>query len=237
MTCTKTVFLFTFFLTASMLAAEHQMERDNSIADESAHHSRGAALRQLYSRSSCNEKQHEEWHFKKFSPECRDMFSNATSLNQIFQMYCNPLCKDMYLDYIDSCGSSEPLVSLFFHSLCEENEKGVPCYRYLMSDDYYNPKPEVDQECNTLKDTCQQSCSYMLDSLSQELGCCVNTLYNITSPSSAVAYQLWDECNVAKPKFCGDAKETLAGATATNLASNLNVLSIAIIVLLMAVMK
>lgn len=183
----------------------------------------------------CTEEHYEEWYLNDFPEECRESFANASSLHELFEVYCDPFCGDIYFDYLDDCGNAGLIIAIFYRSLCTENEKGVPCYNYLTSDDYYNPKPLVDEYCSQLNDTCTDNCYYALDALAVELGCCVNTLYNTTTPDHSTMYQLWEMCDLAKPSYCHTEDYSFAGAT--NLASNLNVLSISIMVLLMAVMK
>ena len=184
----------------------------------------------------CTEEHYEEWYYSDYPEECRERFANASNLHSLFGIYCDPFCGDIYFDYLDDCGSAGMVLTIFYRTLCAINEKGVACYNYLTSDDVYNPKPEVNQYCVDVNTTtCTTNCFYALEAFATELGCCVNTVYNMSVPDPATAYQLWDTCDIATPSYCGDIKFDLVSSA--SLASNLSVLSVTLMLLLMAAMK
>lgn len=235
------IFLLFTLLLITTAGAKHHNKETNSIirqsrmldsnqeAQFSSNQPKGLYI------GICTEEHYEEWYLNEYPIECRERFANATDLGDLFEIYCDPFCGDMYFDYLDNCGNAGIIITVFYRSLCTENEKGVPCFNYLTNDDYNNPKPEVDEYCSHLNETCTSTCYYALDALVLELGCCVNTLYNMSVPDPTTMYQLWDMCDVAKPSYCNNLEFTFAGAM--NLASNLNILSIVVVVLLMAAMK
>ena len=238
------IFLTAFLLTAMVTVAdmEYQMDNENIVHQgrmRDSHLASRFSLRQPQSlyRGECSEEHFEHWYFNKLSLECRERFSNASTLQELFEVYCDPECWDMYYDYIDSCGNSGLMSTIFYHSMCSENENGVLCYNYLTSESHYNPKPMIEDNCDMNNDTCGQSCYEALEAFSMELGCCVNTLYNTSATDPVAGYLLWATCDVARPEFC---VENNFSDGATNLASYLsylNTLSIALLVLVMVAMK
>lgn len=237
------IFLFTSFLAIILTAAEIEYPMDDENAIMRRERTLDFKLAAQFSKNqpqelytgSCTDEHYREWYFNKFSLDCRLRFSNASTLHELFEVYCDPLCGDLYFDYIDQCGNTGLMISIFYRSLCTANEKGITCYNYLTSEGEYNPKPDVDEHCDGYNSTCDEYCFDALDSFSLELGCCVNTLYNMSTPDHSTRYQLWDACDIHKPTFCDDIGRTTAGAK--NLESSLNILSIALMMLVMAAMK
>ncbi len=184
----------------------------------------------------CTEEHYEEWYNNNYPEECRDLMANATDLHHLFDVYCDPFCGDIYFNYLDNCGSAGIVLTFFYRNFCSENEKGVACYNYIISEELHNPKPEVDEYCSGVNETCTTNCFYALEAMATELGCCVNTIYNVSIPDPSTAYELWDLCNVPTPSFCNDLRVGFSSATAL-LVSSLNVAAVVTMTMLMVAMK
>ena len=183
----------------------------------------------------CTEENYEDWYNNDYPEECREMMANATDMHHLFEVYCDPFCGDLYFDYLDNCGSAGVVLTFFYRNFCAENEKGVACYNYIASEELQNPKPEVDEYCTGLNYTCTVNCFYALEAFSEELGCCVNTIYNMSVPDPTTMYELWQMCDVPTPTFCNDVR--LAFSSGRRLISSLNVAGILVMLLLMMAMK
>ena len=176
----------------------------------------------------CTEEDYEEWYTNEYPIECQQLLGNASTLHMLFGVYCDPFCGGLYFDYLDDCGSAGMVLSSFYIHLCTENEKGTPCYYYITSDEYDNPRPEVNEYCLPMNETCSTECFYALESLSIKLGCCVNTLYNQSIPDPVAQYQLWDSCELTAPGHC---QTELDFSGSICLGNSLNLLSIALVLL------
>lgn len=183
--------------------------------------------------SICNDYEYEEWYLNEYPKECQEAFTNASTLNELFQIYCDPFCGKLYFDYLDGCGNAGIILTAFYTNLCTENERGVACYHYITSDDYPNSKPEVDDYCFPVNSSCTMECYHALDLLSTNLGCCVNTLYNQTIPHPAADYELWTHCGLSTPGYC--IRRGVSGSP--SLTSSLNLCSVAVVMFVAAILK
>lgn len=184
----------------------------------------------------CTEDEYTDWYLHTYPPECQTQFNNASTLHQLFEVYCDPFCGDIYFDYLDDCGDVGLVLTTFYTNLCLENEQGVQCYNYFTSNVHYNPKPEAEEYCLPANDTCSLECHYALEAMSVKLGCCANVLYNQSIPDPVVDYDLWEKCDVPTPSFCSNFDEPeLSGSPC--LPCSVNLVSIATILLLLAILK
>lgn len=186
----------------------------------------------------CNEADYYEWYTTQYPEECQKLFRNATSIhNLFFQIYCNPFCRAIYFDYLETCSSSGFTSTTFYTSLCHENEQGIPCYNFITpTEKYHNPKPEVEEHCDLTNDTCSTDCFHALNTMSLELGCCINTLYNQSLPDLFTDYRLWRQCDLSTPGYCSnDGMMMMSGCL--DLASGLNLLSVALMILLTPILN
>lgn len=181
----------------------------------------------------CSEEEYVEWYSNEYPLECRDSFSNASNLHELFQVYCDPFCGRIYFNYLDDCGNAGVILTAFYTNLCTINEHGVGCYNYITSDNYPNSKPTVDEYCFPVNSSCTTECHHALESLSANLGCCVNTLYNQSIPHPAADYELWANCGLSTPSYCN--QRSVSGSS--SLASKLNMCSLAVVLFVAAVLK
>ena len=188
---------------------------------------RSSSSKDLY-LGTCTEEDYEEWFTNEYPIECQELLGNASTLHMLFGVYCDPFCGGIYFDYLDDCGSTGMVLSSFYTHLCIENERGVPCYYYITSDEHYNPRPEVDEYCFPYNESCSTKCYYALESMSVKLGCCVNTLYNQSIPDPVAQYVLWESCDLTAPGRCQTGME-LSGSQC--LGNSLNIFSIALVLL------
>ena len=213
----------------------------NSLSEQGVPVNKNTQTQSLLRRSSsediylgiCSEEEYEEWYLNKYPMECQASFTNASTLNELFQIYCDPFCGELYFDYLDECGNAGVILTAFYTNLCTENDKGVACYHYITSDDYPNSKPTVDDYCFPVNSTCTAECYHALDSLSINLGCCVNTLYNQTIPHPAADYELWTDCRLSTPGYCNRRSVS----SSSGLASSLNLCSVAVVMFMAAILK
>lgn len=49
---------------------------------------------------------------------------------------------------------------------------------------------------------CSSNCKSALNSVRTSSGCCLNNLYNSSSPLQVTSYELWNRCGVVSPGFC-----------------------------------
>ncbi len=175
----------------------------------------------------CTEEEYEEWYANEYPLECQEQMSNASSLFVLFGVYCDPFCGGLYFEYLDECGGTGMLLSSFYTHLCVENENGVPCYYYITSEEHYNSRPEVEEYCFPMNDTCSSECFFALEAMVVEMGCCINTLYNQSIPDPVAQYALWESCDLTAPDYC--ASDEFSGSLC--LGNSLNILSIALVLL------
>lgn len=94
---------------------------------------------------------------------------------------------------------------------CSRDENGRFCYE--MRQNVSNYTNSVTINCPSLSAyygyECTNSCRDALLNLKSNLGCCLNDLYNTTSPSSNfLNTSLWSTCGVIHPGFCSDSTLT-----------------------------
>ena len=185
----------------------------------------------------CTEDDYANWYLDCYPKECQQHFENATTLHELFKVYCDPFCGDIYFDYLDDCGDVGTVLTTFYSNLCLENEQGVQCFNYFTSDTYENPKPEVEEYCLPINETCGVECFYALEALSVKLGCCTNILYNQSVPNAVADYQLWESCDVPTPEFCTFNGFEFSGSPSVISACCVNLVSIVTMLLLLAALK
>ena len=174
------------------------------IATTLSTQSRASQARETF-LGSCTQGDFIDWYTNEIWEECRDLLSNTTLVEK-FTVYCEEECGWMYFDFLRSCGELGELLVNFYEELCWSNNKGVPCYYFLMSDKYTNFENEVQQLCFPRNTTCPMACSNALESFSHKLGCCVNNIFNTTIPADTTQHALWSSCGVRTPLFCEDVE-------------------------------
>ena len=69
---------------------------------------------------TCTEKQYLDWYVKEYPLECQFRFSKAISLEDLIQVYCDKLCGDTYLSYMETCGKTAKEMADYYRRLCRE---------------------------------------------------------------------------------------------------------------------
>ena len=106
---------------------------------------------------------------------------------------------------------------------CSRDENGRFCYQ--LGQNASNYTSSVTTNCPRLSNysehQCTHSCRDALQNLKSNLGCCLNDLYNTTSPSSNFLNTgLWSACGVNRPDFCSDSTLTQGSVTTSGNCSD-----------------
>ena len=71
-----------------------------------------------YYLKGCTEKEYLDWYLNEYPPDCQFRFSKATSLMDLLKVYCDPMCGDTYLRYIETCGETAIEMAHYYRRLC-----------------------------------------------------------------------------------------------------------------------
>ena len=183
-----------------------------------------------------------------FSQDCRDAYLvlNLTSAESfltiglspsVYDMLCSDACFSPFMEVLEMCYATDGLMDTFMAS-CLFNADGTMCYTATynsisQSDDPWqvtvraecfvnfdfavNPLAGVTTE---LAPTCSDGCRAGLRQFNDELGCCVNSIYNNTFVAEHLpfaGYELWSGCGLEseRPDFCSSA--VIASALSTGI--------------------
>ena len=103
---------------------------------------------------------------------------------------------------------------------CSRDENGRFCYE--LRHNASNCTNSVTTNCPYLSPYsagyhCTDSCRDALENLKSNTGCCLNDLYNTTSPSSNFLNTgLWSACGIIRPDFCSDSTLTQGSLSSGN---------------------
>lgn len=175
-----------------------------------------------------------------FSPDCFTAFRalDFTDVTTILYVstfsrmnartLCSEACLPALTNYLSVCyDTTAGFAEVFERGVCLLNEDGELCYIATI-DSFVNPSsdtawvPIVMVNCFinfTLFDaipteTCSDGCSRALQQASNELGCCVDAVYNNTFVSEYLPfaeYSLWSRCGVVTPGVCSSASALSMG--------------------------
>lgn len=178
-----------------------------------------------------------------FSAECLAAFraldfADVTTIlrvNTFSKMDARTLCSEACLpaltNYLSVCYSTTTgFAEVFERGVCLFNQNGELCYIATI-DSFVNPSsdtawvPRVMMNCFinfTLLDAiptenCSDGCRGGLQQGSDELGCCVDAVYNNTFVSEYLPfaeYSLWSKCGVVTPGVCSSASALSMGVYA-----------------------
>ena len=125
---------------------------------------------------------------------------------------CTPAFLEPRVSLAKSCrfpANEEPALA------CEEDDDGVICASYASDRTILD---EVEQNCIKGANTCNNTCRAAVVSLRENLGCCVNNLFNHSlNAIYAASYELWSMCGVETVKVCGDVVDDGQAPAATKL--------------------
>ena len=142
---------------------------------------------------------------------------------------CSDACLPSLLEYTEECfGTTDGLVELLTRDICLFNMNGTMCYTATFNSlaNFTNSwQARVRSECfvdfpfpqQPLADMdteqfpiCSDSCRESLRQFNDELGCCVNSIYNNTFVGEHLPFagnELWSRCGIISesPGFCSSA--------------------------------
>ena len=161
-----------------------------------------------------------------YSQECRTSFEILNLTNAatvlfsrvdpvVFTVLCSDDCSERHMEHIEEC---YPDLVGMYGGACLFNENEEMCftalYNSLVTD--FGWQDKVRAECyvnftdfadNTPTEDCSAACKEGLQQLNDELGCCVNSIYNNSFPGEYLPfaeYSLWSNCGLESeaPGFC-----------------------------------
>ena len=137
---------------------------------------------------------------------------------------CNPNIGQRFVDIALDCNSYTSNARRFV-GLCSRNENGRFCFESQhLSFNYTNA---VESNCPSLSSylnyECSDSCRVALQNFKSNIGCCLNSLFNISADDSRNKYNragLWSACSVSPPSICQASTLTLGSGTTSRNCSN-----------------
>ena len=135
---------------------------------------------------------------------------NQQTINEIYEAFCRPNCKDLILRATDECGGFRDFPGLreFISGVCDTNMNGESCYSFFNRAVDYVVGTEIDCYVDqVLSGTC--NCQSELMTEVQVQGCCINvyqnyleTVFRNTSNFSYDPKEIYEGCNVDQPEEC-----------------------------------
>ena len=133
------------------------------------------------------------------------------TINEIYEVFCRPNCKDLILTVTDECGGfiGSPGLKEFISGLCDTNMNSQPCYTFFNRAFDFIVDTEIDCFVNeALNNTC--NCRSELMAEVQTQGCCINVYQkyfdtatqDIFSGFSYDPREIYEGCNVGQPEQC-----------------------------------
>ena len=131
--------------------------------------------------------------------------SQAEVTFRISRLSCNPDYITPVLNVMRNCGLEESAQGAI--NRCGVNEYGRLCFETERNVSFV--LPQIQTSCLSNQDTCPILCRATLELFRTRAGCCLNNLYNNTSPALvrtsdylATNHILWSTCGVESPGFC-----------------------------------
>ena len=125
---------------------------------------------------------------------------------RLFAIPCNPDHLEPRVKLSKSCGfpaNEEPDLA------CEEGDDGVICVSYAADRTAISILDQVEQTCIKGANDCTEACRSAVLSFRENLGCCVNNIYNNSlNMVYAASYELWSLCGVETVEVCGSESAT-----------------------------
>lgn len=138
-------------------------------------------------------------------------------------MLCSDTCQPPFLAYIEGCFNTTDGLLETFEGLCLTNMDGTLCYTATYNSLVPNFTTSWQQDATdncfvefslfvntTFTANCSDGCRASLRRFNDELGCCVNSVYNNSFVGQYLPFangSLWSECGILSesPGFCGSA--------------------------------
>ena len=171
---------------------------------------------------TCSQTEYIEWYYNNYPPKCRNRMENIQFEQERYLIYCDKECGDPYLNFLQSCeeGEGSETLAEYYRNLCYENSNGVQCVYYFLAHERLQPTYYVENNCNTAfgngNDNCSFDCFVALHQFKNELGCCVNNIYNHSAGEHQVAnFSLWSNCGVSTPGECSGERALSSSSSVT----------------------
>ena len=128
------------------------------------------------------------------------------------ELTCNPAYLEPRIALAKSCGfpaNEEPALA------CEEDGDGVICISYSADSTALD---QVELNCIDGANDCTKECHAAVLSFRENLGCCVNNLFNHSFHSIyAASYELWSQCGIETVGVCGSESGASVQAPAADI--------------------
>lgn len=151
--------------------------------------------------------------FTRLATNLKRGTADATIVGDSYSTICSAECRTPIENFREQCdaGSLTDRIT----SACAQND-GQFCVVDLLS----NNGGDVVANCQSVIDTgrCPAACREAIEQLRDQLGCCVNTLFNTTTFGYDVQgiadFNLWRLCGVDTLTFCANTAQRSAATTA-----------------------
>ena len=153
--------------------------------------------------------------------------------NSIYAASCDPNYGQRIVDIYLNCNGNYAINARSIVGLCSRNENGRFCYEFLANSNRFisfNYTNSLQSNCPSLYSysnyECTDLCRDALQNLKSNVGCCLNSFYNISAYDSTYQYTnagLWSACSVIPPRVCQVSTLTLGSATTSRNCSSAEV--------------
>ena len=170
----------------------------------------------------------EEQEFRRaFEQECIDTFDNATDFTNFatfllrpvdpihYVRLCSEPCLPSVLEHVRGCYGVNDGLAALYEGACLFNQDGTMCYTATFNSlGMSSWQTDARAECYNnftqfvtpvLTETCSNECASALRQVRDELGCCLNAIYNNSFVGEHLPfadYSLWSNCGLESPGFC-----------------------------------
>lgn len=130
-----------------------------------------------------------------------------------YSTICSSACKEPVLDFREACQALQ-LTDRIIHA-CAQTSEQTACIVEL----FRNNGTEVVAKCRSVTaiGNCNDACRTAVQRFKADLGCCVNSLFNVSTYGFQIMnvsdYRLWSACGVDTPGYCAGELLSLSSAT------------------------
>ena len=130
-----------------------------------------------------------------------------------YSTICSSACKEPVLDFREACQALQ-LTDRIIHA-CAQTSEQTACIVEL----FRNNGTEVVAKCRSVAaiGNCNDACRTAVQRFKADLGCCVNSLFNVSTYGFQIMnvsdYRLWSACGVDTPGYCAGELLSLSSAT------------------------
>ena len=151
--------------------------------------------------------------FQGYPPECNAAYESLSDqvnsqnvdrarIAAAYTTICSSACKTPVLSFRETC-QARKLTDRIIHA-CAESSQQSACIVEL----FRNNGTEVVAKCRSVgaSGSCNEECRSAVLRFKTDLGCCVNSLFNVTTYGLQILnvtdYRLWSVCGVDTPGIC-----------------------------------